>query len=208
MVKSKGTLKEEFGVTFPNESDYSAEDLRNALWNIVDSYKDEIRTLSQSEIDAIVSPQTKDMVFNSDTNCLQVYVGAWLNVLLGKSTGRADEIYFAFEVTFDGESGSGAEGTIVLPEMFVPASYVCYQTIWSATGMDTGAEVIAFGVDVDASNNIFSKDLDEIDEESTKVETPTGNLTKTATQRRIVGSVAGGDITQGKLSITTKFMRV
>ena len=74
--------------------------------------------------------------------------------------------------------------------------------------MDTGAEVIAFGVDVDASNNIFSKDLDEIDEESTKVETPTGNLTKTATQRRIVGIVSGGDITQGKLSITTKFMRV
>ena len=58
----------------------------------------------------------------------------------------------------------------------------------------------------DAVNNIFSEDLDEIDEENTKVDTPTGNLAKTTMQQLIVGSVTGGDVTQGTLTITAKFI--
>lgn len=207
-VESKGALKEGFNTAFPNESTYDAETLRTELFSIVDSYKDEVQTLTQSEIYAIVSPQVKQLVYNSDLGELQVYLGGWATILTAKTATRTDELYYTFTVTFDGETGTGAEGAITLPQMFVPSSFVCYQTIWSATGMGLGSEVIAFGVATDAVNNIFSKDLDTIDEEATKVDTPTGNLTKTTMQRLIVGSVSGGDVTQGTLTITAKFIRV
>lgn len=207
-IKSKGALKEGFNTDFQNESTYDAETLRNALRDIVDSYKDEVQTLTQAEIDAIVSPQIKQMVYNDDIGEYQIYLGGWATVLTAKTATRTDELYYTFSVAFDGETGTGAEGAITLPQMFVPSSFVCYQTIWSATGMDLGSEVIAFGVATDAVNSIFSKDLDTIDEEATKVDTPTGNLTKTTMQRLIVGSVAGGDVTQGTLTITAKFIRV
>jgi len=207
-IKSKGILKEGFNTDFANGSAYNAETLRNTLRDVVDSYKDEVQTLSQSEIDAIVSPQLKQLVYNSDLGELQIYLGGWSTILTAKTATRTDELYYTFSVTFDGETGTGAEGAITLPQMFVPSSFVCYQTIWSASGMGLGAEVIAFGVATDAVNNIFSKDLDEIDEENTKVDTPTGNLAKTTMQRLIVGSVTGGDVTQGTLTITAKFIRV
>lgn len=207
-IKSKGTLKEAFNIDFANGSVYDAETLRNTLRDVVDSYKDEVQTLTQSEIDAIVSPQTKQMVYNSDLGEYQIYLGGWATILTGKASTRTDELYYTFTITFDGGAGTGAEGSITLPQMFVPSSFVCYQTIWSATGMGLGSEVIAFGVATDAVNNIFSKDLDTINEEATKVDTPTGNLTKTTMQRLIVGSVSGGDVIQGTLTITAKFIRV
>ena len=207
-IKSKGILKEDFNTDFANGSAYNAETLRNTLRDIVDSYKDEVQTLTQSEIDAIVSPQVKQLIYNSDLGELQVYLGGWATILTAKTATRTDELYYTFSVTFDGETGTGAVGAITLPQMFVPSSFVCYQTIWSATGMALGSDVIAFGVATDAVNNIFSKDLDTIDEEATKVDTPTGNLTKTTMQRLIVGSVAGGDVMQGTLTITAKFIRV
>jgi len=207
-IKSKGILKEGFNTDFANGSAYDAETLRNTLRDVVDSYKDEVQTLTQAEIDAIVSPQIKQMVYNSDLGEYQIYLGGWATVLTAKTNTRADELYYTFSLTFDGGEGTGAEGAITLPEMFVPSSFVCYQTIWSASGFLLGSQVIELGVEVDEVNNIFSSDLDAIDEQNTKVTTPTTNLTKTTMQRRIVGSVAGGDVTQGTLTITAKFIRV
>jgi len=207
-IKSKGILKEGFNTDFANGSAYNAETLRNTLRDVVDSYKDEVQTLSQSEIDAIVSPQIKQMVYNSDLGEYQIYLGGWATVLTAKTNTRADELYYTFSLIFDGGEGTGAEGAITLREMFVPSSFVCYQTIWSASEFLTGSQVISLGVATDATNCIFSSDLDAIDEQDTKVSTPTGTLTKTTMQRRIVGSVAGGDVTQGTLTITAKFIRV
>ena len=207
-IKSKGTLKEGFNTDFANGSAYDAETLRNTLRDVVDSYKDEVQTLTQAEIDAIVSPQIKQMVYNSDLGEYQIYLGGWATVLTAKTNSRADELYYTFSLIFDGGEGTGAEGAITLREMFVPSSFVCYQTIWSASEFLTGSQVISLGVATDATNCIFSSDLDAIDEQDTKVSTPTGTLTKTTMQRRIVGSVAGGDVTQGTLTITAKFIRV
>ena len=67
-IQSKGVLKEANNTNFPNESEYDAGTLRTVLNNIIDSYKDEVRTLTQAQIDAISSPQTKDLVYNSDLN--------------------------------------------------------------------------------------------------------------------------------------------
>jgi len=207
-IKSKGILKEGFNTDFANGSAYNAETLRNTLRDVVDSYKDEVQTLTQAEIDAIVSPQIKQMVYNSDLGEYQIYLGGWATVLTAKTNTRADELYYTFSLIFDGGEGTGAEGAITLREMFVPSSFVCYQTIWSASEFLTGSQVISLGVATDATNCIFSSDLDAIDEQNTKVTTPTTNLTKTTMQRRIVGSVAGGDVTQGTLTITAKFIRV
>ena len=207
-IKSKGTLKEGFNTDFANGSAYNAETLRNTLRDIVDSYKDEVQTLTQSEIDAIVSPQVKQLIYNSDLGELQVYLGGWATILTAKTATRTDELYYTFSVTFDGETGTGAVGAITLPQMFVPSSFVCYQTIWSATGFATGTPVISFGVATDDTDCIFTSTLTAIDVTNTKVVTPTGNLTKTTMQRLIVGAVTVGDVTQGTLTITAKFIRV
>jgi len=209
MVQSKAILKEAVNSGIPDEGvEITPATIRNALLNIIDSYKDEVVTLSQAEIDAIVSPQLKQLVYNSDLGELQIYLGGWATILTATTSTRTDELYYTFSVTFDGEAGSGAEGDVTLPVMLVPSSFVCYQTIWSAAGMSLGSEVIYFGVATDSTNSIFGKDLDEIDEEATKVDMPSGNLTKTTAQRLIVGNVAGGDVTQGTLTITAKFIRV
>jgi hypothetical protein len=44
-IQSKGVLKEANNTNFPNESEYDAGTLRTVLNNIIDSYKDEVRTL-------------------------------------------------------------------------------------------------------------------------------------------------------------------
>ena len=207
-IRSKGNLKEGFNTDFANGSAYNAETLRNTLRDIVDSYKDEVQTLTQAEIDAIVSPQVKQLVYNSDLGELQVYLGGWATILTAKTATRTDELYYTFSVTFDGETGTGAVGAITLPQMFVPSSFVCYQTIWSATGFATGTPVISFGVATDDTDCIFTSDLTTIDVSNTKSVTPTGALTKTTMQRALVGAVTVGNVTQGTLTITAKFIRV
>jgi len=207
-IQSKGVLKEANNTNFPNESEYDAGTLRTVLNNIIDSYKDEVRTLTQAQIDAISSPQTKDLVYNSDLNELQVYLGAWLSILTARTGSRVDEFFYRFTVAFDGEAGSGAVGAIVLPELYVPSGFVCYQTVINAVGFETGSEVIAFGVEVDATNNIFSMDLTTIDETRTFIINYTDTLTETTAQRKIVGSVSGGDVTQGTLTVIAKFIGV
>jgi len=207
-IQSKGVLKEANNTNFPNESAYDAGALRTVLNNIIDSYKDEVRTLTQAQIDAISSPQTKDLVYNSDLNELQVYLGAWLSILTARTGNRVDEFFYRFTVAFDGEAGSGAVGAIVLPELYVPSGFVCYQTVIKAVGFETGSEVIAFGVEVDATNNIFSMDLTTIDETRTFIINHTDTLTETTAQRKIVGSVSGGDVTQGTITVIAKFIGV
>lgn len=208
MITPKGTLKESNNANFQNESAYDANNLRTALNNIIDSYKDEIRTLTQAQIDAIVSPQTKDLVYNSDLNELQVYLGSWLSILTARTGSRVDEFFYRFTVAFDGESGSGASGAISLPNLYVPSGFVCYQTVIKAVDFQTGAEVIEFGVEVDEVNNIFSMDLDGIDETKTFIINHTDTLTETTAQRKIVGYISGGDVTQGTITIIAKFIGV
>lgn len=207
-IKSKGILKEGFNTDFANGSAYDAETLRNTLRDVVDSYKDEVRTLTQAEIDAILSPQTKDLVYNSDINELQVYLGAWLSILTARTGSRVDEFFYRFTVAFDGEAGSGAEGSIVLPELYVPSGFICYQTVIKAVDFGSGTKVINFGVEVDSATNIFTMNLNTIAGTRTFVTNHTTPLTETTAQRKIVGSVTGGDVTQGTLTITAKFIRV
>jgi hypothetical protein len=148
------------------------------------------------------------LVYNSDLNELQVYLGAWLSILTARTGSRVDEFFYRFTVAFDGEAGSGAVGAITLPELYVPSGFVCYQTVIKAVGFETGSEVIAFGVEVDATNNIFSMDLTTIDETRTFIINHTDTLTETTAQRKIVGSVSGGDVTQGTLTVIAKFIGV
>ena len=51
-------------------------------------------------------------------------------------------------------------------------------------------------------------DLTTIDETKTFVINHTDTLTATTAQRKIVGSVAGGDVTQGTITVIAKFIGV
>ena len=207
-IQSKGVLKEANNTNFPNESAYDAGALRTVLNNIIDSYKDEVRTLTQAQIDAISSPQTKDLVYNSDLNELQVYLGAWLSILTARTGSRVDEFFYRFTVAFDGEAGSGAVGAIVLPELYVPSGFVCYQTVVKAVDFGSGTHVINFGVEVDSATNIFTMNLNTIADTRTFVTNHTTPLTETTAQRKIIGSVSGGDVTQGTITVIAKFIGV
>lgn len=67
---------------------------------------------------------------------------------------------------------------------------------------------IIFGVEVMQPIIYFQWILTTIDETRTFIINHTDTLTETTAQRKIVGSVFGGDVTQGTITVIAKFIGV